>query len=70
VGHDNWVRTLGVSRDGQTLYSGDYDGRWLSWEVAAETPSKIFDCDLHPNGVDLFTAHFDGHVRCLRCSAG
>jgi WD40 repeat protein len=36
----------------------------------AETPSDIFDCDLHPNGVDLFTAHFDGHVRCLHCSAG
>jgi WD40 repeat protein len=36
----------------------------------AETPSEIFDCDLHPNGIDLFTAHFDGHVRCLRCAAG
>jgi WD40 repeat protein len=35
-----------------------------------ETPSEIFDCDFHPNGIDLFTAHFDGHVRCLRCSAG
>lgn len=30
------------------------------------TPSDIFDCDLHPNQRDLFTAHFDGHVRCYR----
>lgn len=36
----------------------------------SETPSEIFDCDLHPNGIDLFTAHFDGHVRCLHCAAG
>jgi WD40 repeat protein len=28
-----------------------------------ETPSPIFDCDLHPNQIDLYTAHFDGHVR-------
>jgi WD domain, G-beta repeat len=32
------------------------------------TPSDIFDCDLHPNHLDLYTAHFDGHVRCLRLS--
>ncbi|MFN9719794.1 MAG: WD40 repeat domain-containing protein [Planctomycetota bacterium] len=34
-----------------------------------ETPSDIFDCDLHPDGVSLFMAHFDGHVRCLSCAA-
>lgn len=30
------------------------------------TPSEIFDCDLHPNQIDLYTAHFDGHVRSTR----
>lgn len=38
IGHDNWVRTLGFSPDGTTLYSGGYDGRWIAWETAAETP--------------------------------
>lgn len=33
------------------------------------TPSDIFDCDLHPNQLDLFTAHFDGHIRCYRLAA-
>lgn len=32
----------------------------------AATPSEIYDCDLHPNQVDLYTAHHDGHVRGLR----
>jgi hypothetical protein len=30
------------------------------------TPSEIFDFDLHPNQIDLYTAHFDGHVRSTR----
>ncbi len=30
------------------------------------TPSDIFDCDLHPNQLDLYTAHFDGHIRSMR----
>ncbi|GDX92760.1 MAG: WD40 repeat domain-containing protein [Planctomyces sp.] len=41
------------------------------WQPGAEdvfhlltTPDHIFDCDLHPAGTDLFTAHFDGHLRC------
>jgi len=33
---------------------------------AFETPSPIQDMDLHPNQNDLFTAHFDGHVRQIR----
>jgi hypothetical protein len=38
LGHDNWVRTLGFSPDGTTLYSGGYDGRWIAWDTAAENP--------------------------------
>lgn len=30
------------------------------------TASPIFDLDLHPNQIDLFTAHFDGHLRVNR----
>ncbi|MCA9062747.1 MAG: hypothetical protein KDA96_06800 [Planctomycetaceae bacterium] len=33
------------------------------------TPSDIFDFDLHPNQLDLYTAHFDGHVRCHHLAA-
>lgn len=33
---------------------------------ALKTPSPIHDMDLHPNQVDLFTAHFDGQLRQVR----
>jgi WD40 repeat protein len=33
------------------------------------TPEHIFDCDLHPNHMDLYTAHFDGHLRCVRIAS-
>lgn len=36
----------------------------------AASPSDIFDFDLHPNQIDLFTAHYDGHIRSWRCAAG
>ncbi|MFM8271636.1 MAG: WD40 repeat domain-containing protein [Gemmata sp.] len=36
----------------------------------AATPSDIFDCDLHPNQLDLYTAHFDGHLRGMRIGRG
>ena len=49
-------------------------GFWKQGEAdlfyLAATPSPIFDLDLHPNQMDLFTAHFDGHVRGWRCGAG
>jgi WD40 repeat protein len=41
AGHENWVRTLGFSPDGATLYSGGYDGRLLVWETAADTPQPV-----------------------------
>lgn len=48
-------------------------GFWMPGEEdlyhSVETASDIFDMDLHPNHVDLFTAHFDGHVRCTKLAA-
>lgn len=40
-GHDNWVRTLALSPDGATLYSGGYDGRLIAWETAAVSPAPV-----------------------------
>jgi len=34
--HDSWVRALGCSPDGKTLYTGGYDGRLISWPAARE----------------------------------
>jgi len=46
---------------------GFWEGGNIDTMHLAATPEHIFDCDLHPNQIDLYTAHFDGHVRCLRC---
>ena len=34
------------------------------------TSSDLFDFDLHPNQLDLYTAHLDGHVRCHQLAQG
>ena len=48
-------------------------GFWNPGEADAfhlvTTPSDIFDCDFHPNRRDLYTAHFDGTVRCHQLAA-
>lgn len=57
IGHDNWVRTLGFSPDGSSLYSGGYDGRLIEWRIA----------DAHPSPVHEMLAH-QGWIRCLAVS--
>lgn len=47
AGHGNWVRTLGFSPDGATLYSGGYDGRLISWETATEKPAPVRTIEAH-----------------------
>jgi WD40 repeat protein len=39
--HDSWVRAIGCSPDGATVYSGGYDGRLVWWPAAAEKPEPI-----------------------------
>lgn len=60
VGHNNWVRALGVSPDGQTLYSGAYDGRWLSWETEAEPPQPIRAIQAHQGWIRGLAVSHDG----------
>jgi len=44
------------------------DGKEELFHIVA-SPSDIFDFDLHPNQIDYFTAHYDGHLRGWRCTA-
>lgn len=52
--HDSWVRGLAFSGDGQTLFTGGFDGRIMWWEAAAAKPQPTKRIDAH-----------DGWVRCL-----
>lgn len=45
--HDSWVRGIAASPNGDTLYTGGYDGRLIAWPLAAETPTPIRVVDAH-----------------------
>jgi WD40 repeat protein len=45
--HDSWVRALGFSPDGATLYSGGYDGRLIWWNAADQEPRPTRILEAH-----------------------
>jgi WD40 repeat protein len=46
--HDSWIRAFGSSLDGETLYTGGYDGRLICWPATVEKPepSRIIEAHL------------------------
>lgn len=50
-GHDSWVRAFGSSPDGQFLFTGGYDGRWITWRAAAEQAAPVRVVDAHQGWV-------------------
>ena len=51
AGHDSWVRAIGFSPDGTTLYTGGYDGRLIWWPAAAANPKPTRVVDAHAGWV-------------------
>jgi WD40 repeat protein len=78
--HDSWVRALAVSADGQTLFSGGYDGRIFWWPAAAEKPEPIRKADAHagwvraialsPSGEQLASCGNDNLVKVWNVADG
>jgi len=66
VGHDNWVRTLGFSPDGDTLYSGAYDGRLIAWDITEETPQPQRVIQAHQGWLRGLAVSHDG-LRIVTC---
>lgn len=60
IGHDNWVRTLGFSPDGDTLYSGAYDGKWISWKITDEAPQAQRVIQAHKGWLRGLSVSHDG----------
>lgn len=61
--HDSWVRALGSSSDGETLYSGGYDGRLIFWPAASEKPEPSRMIEAHQGWVRAIAVSPDGkHV--------
>lgn len=79
-GHESWVMSLALSRDGNTVVSGGGDGRLVWWEAAAETPQPVRKVEAHqgwirtldvsPDGAFLASGGNDGVVRLWNLSDG
>ncbi|MBM4005809.1 MAG: WD40 repeat domain-containing protein [Planctomycetes bacterium] len=62
TGHDNWIRTLGFSPDGATLYSGGYDGQLISWETGAAAPQPVRRIQAHQGWLRGLAVSGDGQL--------
>jgi WD40 repeat protein len=60
VGHDSWVRALAFHAGSGTLLSGGYDGRLISWEIAAEAPQPLRTIEAHEGWVRAVAVSPDG----------
>jgi WD40 repeat protein len=58
--HDSWVRAIAFSPDGNTTYTGGYDGRLIWWPTAAEAPTPSRKVDAHKGWLRAIAVSPDG----------
>lgn len=58
--HDSWVRAIGFSPDGNTAYTGGYDGRLIVWPTAADSPEPVRKIDAHNGWIRSLAVSPDG----------
>lgn len=78
--HESWVRTLGFSPDGKTLYSGGYDGQLIFWNSEDDEPKALRTLEAHqgwirclavsPDGTQIATGGNDNRVRVWKTNDG
>jgi WD40 repeat protein len=61
-GHDSWVRAIAFSPDGETTYSGGFDGRLIWRETAAASPAPIRTIEAHDGWVRAVAVSPDGQL--------
>ncbi len=62
AGHDSWVRGFAATPDGQTLFTGGYDGRLIAWPLAAETPEPLRVNEAHTGWIRAVAISGDGKL--------
>jgi WD40 repeat protein len=60
--HDSWVRAIAFSPDGNTTYTGGYDGRLMSWETAAAQPKPQRTVQAHDGWLRAVAVSPDGKL--------
>jgi len=60
--HQSWVRAIAFSPDGNTTYTGGYDGRLMWWETAAEQPKPARTLDAHQGWLRAIAVSADGKL--------
>ena len=61
-GHESWVRAMAFSPDGQTLYTGGYDGQLLTWPATADAPTPSRKTAAHDGWVRAVAVSPDGRL--------
>jgi WD40 repeat protein len=62
AGHTGWPRSIGFSKDGETMISGDYHGALLWWPTAAEKPEPARRIDAHQGWLRALAVSPDGNL--------
>ncbi|OAI51369.1 hypothetical protein AYO44_00745 [Planctomycetaceae bacterium SCGC AG-212-F19] len=60
AGHQSWVRALAFQE--KLLFSGDYAGKILCWNLDAETPTPVRTLDAHEGWVRALAGSPDGKL--------
>jgi WD40 repeat protein len=60
AGHESWLRSFGFSPDGQTMYTGGYDGRLLFWPLADASPKPSREIVAHDGWIRGLSVSIDG----------
>jgi WD40 repeat protein len=78
-GHDDWVRSVVFTPDGNSLITAGDDGRVLRWNVQQPNQPAIeiyrqeptlFDVAVSPRGDHLFCVGFDSKLRIVSLNTG
>lgn len=57
---DAWVRAIDFTPDGQTLFTGGYDGRLIWWPTQSETPQPLHALEAHEGWLRAVAVSPDG----------
>jgi WD40 repeat protein len=60
--HESWVRAIGFSPDGETLYSGSYDGTLIFWNLHESNPVPRTTIAAHTGWLRALSVSPDGRL--------